>query len=293
MDKYEKTFELIDKHGMNWTADKLPLTGPDGQPTKSYGMFRSDGGGWLGTVGEQYVPVQNHELATLVIEAAGELGYHATNAGVLQGGRRVFVQVAMPQMNIGMGGVDRYITAMNSHDGSSAVAFGTTSTVLKCQNQWNRMFYKSGLTKVIHSSTAGEKLRAIMQEMKAAMDQEAEIMNHLQRMAEIKTTAEQAGVLFERIVKKFFDVGGSDEVEGRKKNNIVKLGDAMVQEAELEGANLWAMFNGVTRYTNHMATKRSREDYVMVGAGAKMNNAAYDIISEWLTEHGAKTYAMN
>jgi hypothetical protein len=55
----EKTFDLLEATGLNWTVSKELLTSSDGKITESFGMFRSDNKEWLGTVGNRYKAMQN------------------------------------------------------------------------------------------------------------------------------------------------------------------------------------------------------------------------------------------
>ena len=63
----EKTFNLLEAAGLNWTVSKESLTTIDGKDTESFGIFRSDNKEWLGTVVNRYTPMQNFELAETVI----------------------------------------------------------------------------------------------------------------------------------------------------------------------------------------------------------------------------------
>ena len=75
----EKTFELLNATGLNWTVSKESLTTIDGKDTESFGIFRSDNEKWLGTVGNRYTPMQNFELAETVIVASDGLGLNTKN----------------------------------------------------------------------------------------------------------------------------------------------------------------------------------------------------------------------
>ena len=56
---HEKTFNLLEATGLNWTVNKLPLYSKDGLTTESFGIFRNDNNNWLGTVGKRYEEMQN------------------------------------------------------------------------------------------------------------------------------------------------------------------------------------------------------------------------------------------
>ena len=64
LDKVRETF--------NFSVDKLPMFGPDREPTDHYGLFRSDTGKCLGkAVSSRYLPHQTDDVVALV-EAASE-----------------------------------------------------------------------------------------------------------------------------------------------------------------------------------------------------------------------------
>src|ERR1017187_7985268 len=135
---YEKAFSLLEATGLNWTVNKQPLQTADGKTTESYGMFKSDNS-WLGTVGKQYNPYQNHELAETIIQASEGLG-HYFRGGLINKGEKVFLQLQLKDEIIGTDTVKRYVTALSSHDGSSSVGFGSSNTVVICQNIFYRAY---------------------------------------------------------------------------------------------------------------------------------------------------------
>ena len=53
MSTFEKTFNVLQDTGLNWSVEKKPLVSEDGLPTESYGIFRNDNNAWLGTAGER------------------------------------------------------------------------------------------------------------------------------------------------------------------------------------------------------------------------------------------------
>ena len=62
MNKFEKTFEVLQNTELNWNVIKKPLFTEDGLTTESNGLFRSDNNKWLGTVGNQYEVYQNSDF---------------------------------------------------------------------------------------------------------------------------------------------------------------------------------------------------------------------------------------
>ena len=77
----------------------------------------------LGTVGKKYNPLQNDELFAVADELRSLGNVEFVRAGALEGGARLWMQVKLPNpITVGKNDVvDRYLTLVNSHDGSCAL----------------------------------------------------------------------------------------------------------------------------------------------------------------------------
>jgi len=282
----EKTFDLLEANGLNWTVTKEELLTRDEKPTESFGIFRSDNDQWLGTVGNRYTPMQNFELAETIIQASDGLNLLTKRGGVFGGGKKVFIQVELPTEHIGMGGVKRWLTALNSNDGSSAIGFGSTSQVIKCSNMFH-MAHK-GLDKFRHTESASARVQMAMQDLRKAMQLDNSLMDNFKRMADIELKDE----MIESVIRKMFKVDpmiNQDAVSTRKRNQVETFAQSLTTEIHLEGKTLWGLFNGVTRYTNHDSkTFKSTEDkneYLMSGGGFKTSNVAFNDIMRWVEKN--------
>lgn len=285
MELYLKTFELLERTGLNWTVEREPLITADGRATETFGLFRSDSRKWLGSVGPQYEVMQNSTLAETMVDAASTVGLEVNRGGSLAEGRKVYFQCALPDAYVGRSGLKRNITALNSHDGTTSIAFGTTSTVVICQNTFHRAMKSGDLQRFRHTATAKERLQAALTRVKAALQEEATVLHNFQRMAAVDLRDEMAEGLISRIIKKGMSVN-TDKVKDlstRKRNQLLALDSSISRELRDEGATLWGLFNGVTRYTNHVAAPdNGKLGYVMTGSGHTLNNLAYDQIMAWI-----------
>jgi len=76
------------------------------------------------------------------------------------------------------------------------------------------------------------------------------------------------------------------DLSTRKRNQLSALDGAISQELRDEGATLWGLFNGITRYTNHIAAPKDRKEaYLMGGEGARLNGIAFDEIMGWIEQN--------
>lgn len=283
---FEKTFDLLEQTGLNWTVKKEELVSLNGnKATESFGIFKTDGK-WLGTVGNQYEPFQNHELAETIIQATDGLGLVTTRGGSLCGDKKTYFQAELPSDFIGKSKVLRWITSLNSHDGTSSIGFGSSNTVVVCQNTFYKAY--SGLQKFRHTISAKQRVEIAIAEMKAAMGLDEKLMVNFKKMADLQLKDE----IFAKVLAACFDATldtKQSELSTRKVNQLKSVNESIVKEIQLEGATVWGLFNGITRYTNHIAAKPAiKDEYLMVGGGYRTNLVAFDTIMKWVEENTAE-----
>jgi phage/plasmid-like protein (TIGR03299 family) len=291
MSTNEQVFELLYSTGTAWNVNKKPLFTADGEETDSFGLFRSDNSQYLATVGNRYQVYPNQELAKSVVIAAQELGLNDFRGGNLQAGRKVYYQVALSDAHIANDTIKRHITALNSHDGSSSIGFGTSNTVVICQNTFYMAFRDVGRFR--HTENAKEAVAAARIALIEALKGEQKLIDNFARMAEKPIDK----TLFGDIVQKLFDVkleAKTDEVSTRKANQVRAFNQVVQSELASHGETLWGLFNAVTFYTNHIETKasngeqkKSAVENVMCGSGYDKNAVAFDLIMNHVEKHTA------
>jgi len=281
----EKTFSILESTQTNWSVEKLPLVTECGKTTESFGMFRSDSGAWLSTFKGSYQPMQNADLVELLVQATDMLDLDVSNGGVLRNGARVFYQMALPDMYVGKSNVKRNITALNSHDGSACIGFGSSNTVVVCNNTFNRVHRE--IDKVKHTVNSYERVKAIADNLRETIQRDLLMFETFQKMADVPMRDE----MVERLVKKLFGAEAKQElseISTRKKNQIAVFADGLNTEIQLEGKTVWGLFNAVTRYTNHFGAPKDNQaktDYLMYGTGAKLNGIAFDELMRWVEKN--------
>lgn len=285
MEKSVAIFEVLEKTNTNWSVNKLPLVSTCGKPTNVYGTFRSDNGAHLGTVKDRYACYQNHQMLTLLHDATEAIGLEITNGGYLQDGAKVYYQMELPDMYIGRSNVKRNITALNSHDASMSIAFGSTNTVVVCQNTFHKAY--QGLEKVKHTANAAEKLDIMVQNMKDAIDADNRLMQKFSIMCEHELNDE----MINKVTKGIFKVDLDSKMSGistKKRNQMETFANNLLTEIQLEGKTLWGLFNAVTRYTNYeMHTKNTDAQLssVFFGSGAHISNMAFNEIMQYIEQN--------
>lgn len=284
----EKTFDLLERTGLNWTVNKLPLYSGTGLTTESFGIFRNDTEDWLGTVGNRYVEMQNHTLAETLIKASEGVNLNCDRGGLLDNGKKVYLQAELADEYIGKSPVKRMITAINSHDGTSSIGFGSTNIVIVCKNTFHRAFGE--LLKFRHTSSAEHRIDIAMKDLRISMEKENLLMTNFKKMADLELQDE----IIERVINKIFNVkadADNSKISSRKANQVRDFGIATRQSINEQGNTVWALFNGVTRYTNFYSAPSKPEDkqkYIMTGLGYDIANDSFNTIMKWIEERTEK-----
>lgn len=279
-DLNNRVFDLLNSTGLNWTVSKEPLiSSVDNAKTAAYGIFKKKDRTFLSAVGNRYEPYQNSSLAEAMILASEGLGKTITRGGQLNGGGKVYLQAELPKAFIGKSDVKRWLTGLNSHDGSSCIGFGSSNTVVVCQNTFY-MAYRE-LQKVRHTMSAKEIVKAMAIEMNTAMLKDEKLMNMFKHFATVSLQED----LIEKVIRKIFNVDGTEkqsDLSTRKLNQVKAFHQSLKTEIELEGPTVWGLFNGITRYTNHVAAPQADEakktDYLMTGGGYELSNKTFDLL---------------
>jgi len=285
----ERVFDLLEKTNTNWTVNKNQLFDGNSNPTQSFGIFKQDKH-WLGTVGDKYIPLQNWELATILMEATKEVEVEFDRGGFLSDGKKVYFQAALPDMYIGKSNVKRLITGLNSHDGSTSVGFGSTNTVVVCQNTFYRAYGE--IQKFRHTASMKARIEIAKNDLIRTLNLDNNLMNSFQKMAATPMKDEA----IESVIRKIFGVEASlaqSEISTRKKNQIEKFADSLNTSITEQGRTIWALFNGVTRFTNHVLSEDNNLEYLMIGGGNRISNIGYEELMKFVEDNTVSAALVN
>jgi len=283
----DRTLDLLNATGLAWEVKKKPLYAMNeagiNVPTNSYGIFKGDK--HLGTTGERYEPFQNYQLAETIINATERLNLPKLRGGSLCDDTKIYLQAELQSDIIGKSEIKRYVTALNSHNGTSAIGFGSSNTVVVCQNTFY-MAYKE-LTKFKHTINAESRVKDAVELLKLTLINDEMLMEDFKVMANKPLNDE----IVERVIRNLFKVDKDmkqDDVSTRKVNQLSEFGTAIHKSIEEQGSTIWALFNGVTRYTNHITAPTDSNDklsYLMDGTGYQKNLIGFNTIMNWIKEN--------
>jgi hypothetical protein len=279
-----KTQEILSTYGLDFRIEKAPMFAMNAAgeqvPSPYFGLINSKSNEVINTVKEGYAVSQNDEVVELVLGGMSKFGSElsVSKAGSLNGGRKVFLQLGIEGDGIvGNDRIKRYVTVIDSNDGSTSLSIGIGDLTMSCQNQFWK-FYKAGEAKFRHTATLTEKMRSIPYLIETALSESMRQIERYKRYVSTPVTKELA----DRMVKEVLGydrVYTSMEVLSKKSSRAINQMDKLYAQIEREmadkGNNVWGLHSGVTRFTTYDLSAPKREngkiESGLIGGAYKMN----------------------
>jgi hypothetical protein len=269
LDQRVKT--ILNENGLDFSIEKLPLVAElvtnDGFndetshiKTDYYGLMNSKTGEVIHTVKKGYQVSQNDEIVKLALQGAEQFPeLDVARGGSINGGRRTFLQLKISGKTwIGNDEIERYLTIIDSNNGSAALSVGIGNVTMSCMNQfWS--FHKSAQMKFKHSYSLEEKIAELPQLIENALSREMRLVEIYKTFESTEVSRELAHGLVKELtgINKIILTDGSIEqgliVEPttHRLNKMNKVYDNITKEMNQKGNNLWGLFSGITSWTSH------------------------------------------
>lgn len=287
---YEESEDNEDEDGLKTRRKKrVVAVSPklDAEPyaTPYYGLFNSSNGHALNTCKEGYVVSQNAEVVELVLRGMETFGetLRVTKAGALHDGRKVFFQLGITGRNkIGREEIERFVTIIDSNDGSTGLSVGIGDMIMSCRNQFFK-FYKKGEAKFRHTATLENKLKTMPLLIETALAESMKQMIVYKKFMRTKLTKNLADAMVKEVLG-HDRVFTSFEDQAKKTSKAINHMDSLYASIDNQladkGNNLFGLFSGVTHWTTHVKIKPKRENGVeeslMTGSSYNANMLAYN-----------------
>jgi hypothetical protein len=309
LSREEVIFEVLQATGLNWSVRREKIVGettglvvPD-----KVRVFRSDNGSYLGCVGDGYTTLQNAEMVSLVYDAGKEVfnselelkhpwnnsetlgSFGNLGGGSLKGGSRVFVQLQLPELHIGKSGVKRFISGTNGHDGTHGFGFGTSNQVICCANTF--AIANRDLAKIKHTSSMQQKIDEAVKSLRRVLEFEEKQMEVFEIASNRAFDKKHIQDIVLSVFGKSVDTK-TDDVSTRMKNQMSAFAADIDTSIQEQGETLWALFNSVTRYTNHTQKTKDKDFGLLFGDESKVNQRAYETMVSWLKEPALEMVAL-
>jgi hypothetical protein len=305
METKAKTQEILNQFGLDFRIEKLPMMGKlfvgndlNGLPmykeiiSSDYGLYNTKSNEIINIVKEGYTVSQNDEVIELVLEGMRPFGdtLQVTKAGSLHGGRKTFVQLEIEGYSlVGTERIKRYVTVIDSNDGSTGLSIGIGELVLSCQNQFFK-FYKNGQSKYRHTTSLTQRIKELPFLIENSLLESLSLTETYKTFQSNEISRNLAHKLVKDLLgyDKLMSVKQESELGTRSLNAMNELYNHIEKEMNQKGNNLFGLFSGVTSWSTHSKAAPKREngrvESMMVGTNYRTNQQAFDWTNKQMLE---------
>jgi hypothetical protein len=189
----------------------------------------------------------------------------------------VFIQLGIDGMSlVGDERIKRYVTVIDSNDGSTGLSVGIGELVMSCQNQFFK-FYKSGQSKLRHTASLTQRIKEIPYLIEMALLESLKLTETYKHFQSTPLTKGLADEMVRHILgfDKTMSIKTESELSTRSLNAMETLYGHIKKETNQKGDNLFGLFSGVTSWTTHEKSaprrENGREESMMTGTNYKTN----------------------
>lgn len=282
------TQDILVANGLDFTISKRPLFDTDLNPSGYFGLYNDKLNKCINTVKDGYTVSQNHEIVDMVLQGIRPFGNDliVTKAGSMNEGRKVFLQLGITGDGVvGHDRIKKFITVLDSNDGSTSLSIGIGDLTMSCSNQFFK-FYKQGEAKFRHSASIEHRIKEIPFLIETALNRSLKQIELYNILAETDCTRELADEMVKYLLgfdKELTSIKELSEKSTRSINKMENLYNCIEGEFNDKGLNLWGLHSGITKFTTHELSAPKREngklETIMLGSGYKMNQKSLEFVA--------------
>tara|TARA_Y100000004_G_scaffold195777_1_gene263819 strand:+ start:960 stop:1949 length:990 start_codon:yes stop_codon:yes gene_type:complete len=298
--------EVLANAGLDFEVKKAPsgYRNHEGDfiPHKGHSItYRTDTGAALGSVGSTYKVYQNIDALKVFDRLVGEGKVEYDRIGMIDGGRKMFASMKMPEgfTVAGWDDIDQYLYMVTSHDGSTGVRYIPANVRLGCTNQFaylDSMLRQAGINPRVLSSRHSRHI-------------ESRIGDAINALNVVDVLNEQFANTAGELMQVELDVAGRtefyidamglktdekliDKVENpfglttRGNNTLTRLQELEDTALGFDDGDInsaWGAFNVVTEYLDHQwvydrkgeKVNQKRVESALLGTGARQKDNAW------------------
>ena len=274
---------MADQNGLGWEVNKINLKTQSGNDTPFFALERNDTKELFMSCRKNYVPFQTRELFQLADAISAESNLPIKTSRSLDGGRKVVLQLdngKIDKIGKNADSIERYVTVVNSHDGTSSLRWGHSLKTFSCKNQFHQI--GRSLDHSRHTKNMYKNIEESVRQIKLLQEAQALLTEQVIDLSHQQVTDSYVDDFLSSLVD--IDMSLSEDElmlthHGKKTNKAFAIRNAVKREMSYKGRNKWALLEGVTYYTTHEAgSDKKREVNKLTGVTAQLDAQAFRIL---------------
>ncbi|MFI0576166.1 DUF932 domain-containing protein [Streptomyces tendae] len=230
------------------------------QHADQFHTVRVDTGAALGVVGARYAPIQNRQGFEFLQELVGRFDLVWESAGLLRGGRRVFISIRLPEaVRVDADGINDlivpYVAVMNDHTGNGQFQCVVTPWRPVCANT-ERFAVRDAHTRWAVRHTAGAT-----SQIKEARRTLGLSVRYFEQFADEETALARTDIALDEFHQVIADLWPlDDDATTRTRTNHAVRTATLTHRFDTEtaqvGRTAYAAERAITGYLDHIAPRR-------------------------------------
>ncbi|MFF7764334.1 DUF932 domain-containing protein [Streptomyces griseorubiginosus] len=255
---------VLREGGLDFTVTTVPALyqwgGELREHADQFHTVREDTGAALGAVGRRYQPIQNRQGFEFLQELVGRFDVVWESAGVIRGGRRVFISIRLPEsVTVDAEGINDivvpYVAVMNDHSGQGQFQCVVTPWRPVCANT-ERFAVRDAVSRWAVRHTAGAT-----NQIKEARRTLGLSVQYFEQFAAEETALARTDIAIDDFRKVIGDLWPlDDDASKRTRTNhaarLSALDEVFATETERVGRTAYAAERAITGYLDHVAPRR-------------------------------------
>jgi phage/plasmid-like protein (TIGR03299 family) len=278
--------EAVKYAGLDFTVEKTPVTMnvPSGiiEVPNQFVTYRTDRDAPLGVVGKSYSVIQNSAAFTFFDELVDrdEAIYHT--AGVIDGGKTVWVLAKMPDyIRVGDDITEQYVLLTNSHDGSKSMSALITNVRVVCQNTLNiALRQKTNVVRIRHTKNHEQYIKQAHELLGISSVYKQEMEDIFTAMSKKKVTPIGVKMIIDSLYPKNEGTEFETNADRIKEQILETIEMGVGQDLVTAKGTLFGVYNGVTNYLSHVKDYGSndiRMKSLLFGGSSNIGQKAFDL----------------
>lgn len=265
---WKTTDALLKDAKIDWSVERAPLFTEGNIEVLGFAALRRDRDGKvLDVVGSRYIPVQNKDAFDFFKEFVEAGKATLETAGSLKGGRLVW-GLAKLNTSFTMSGSDKtngYLLCACPHEQGKSLLFKTTAIRVVCNNTFTAALQEGGNEWRMGHRTAfdGVKIEEAKTALGIAREQVGDIEKAMRKIQKVKLSPDD-------VVKMLLPFFGSD-VKGAENARMKRLIDIYENAPGAQPGNGYGVFNAVTYYADHVASRTADKRLTNAWTGRTAN----------------------
>lgn len=275
-------------------------------PTGAYTAIRDDKVGPEAVISrtaftKNYIPIQNEDAFSVLGEMADQADVEFQNIGSWGNGAGIFAQISLGEITgIGSSGdkVGKWLSIVNSHDGSRALTMLVTPYRFFCQNQISKAIGEAGrnnrLVSIHHDARGEDRLREVAQALVYAEQVYAETEVEYKKLADTRITMDQVREVMYRCFPHWSvpDLKAQERIDRNFERRIGKAMDRFhsADNGQLDELTGWNLYNAVQgTYQHDTRHTKNHERSLLIGSIAANSEMSLNVVKDVILNPTVKT----